>query len=282
MCEGFNKPDFYIPSPLSQTATGAGTMAVINDTVALFANMAFNQTASMDGKTRSGTILVDYSNHTNNPNARYYRRFQFRAELTLSDYIVDDWKISTTGGVPCVISNLLPNSTFDPSKTNLSWSIEGSFDFVSISDPSKKMTWKGKVTKTLLNTSDPHVYRYNPNMDIYPISWSLAKVAYTGEMSGTTPNGKPFTMTIKDANPLIRDFTCYPNQVGGVILDNPLRTWSREFHPFVSGIVTLKTGDAYPRFIYFGNESEPSLPPQCDNAGIIEIKGISYKVDFTE
>ena len=75
--------------------------------------------------------------------------------------------------------------------------------------------------------------------------------------------------------------------LGGISSTQPLKTWNSEFHPFKNGIVSFTVGSAYPRQIYYGNEvesqipaPEEQLPAQCDNKGIVLIKGISYRVDF--
>jgi hypothetical protein len=56
--------------------------------------------------------------------------------------------------------------------------------------------------------------------------------------------------------------------------------WKEEFHPFKDGVATFSTADKYPRQIYYGNEGTSDLAAQCDNSGVVLIKGISYPIDF--
>jgi hypothetical protein len=229
----------------------------------------------MDGRLREGTVFMKYNNV--DPNASYYQNFDFYGKLTLSEYKVDGWLIKTVNGSPCEVHNLLSSPAFDPTKTNLSWSIEGSFEFIHTSDPSKNMVWTGKLVKTLVNTADPAVFKANRPI---AINWSLAKIAYSGYAEGYTSSDKPFKFKIDTYNPLVRDFSCFPDKIGGVRLNPEISVWNEEFHPFVQGIAAFTTGNQYPRQIYFGNEGSPDLANQCNNSGEVLIKGNSYPIDF--
>jgi hypothetical protein len=235
----------------------------------------YNNAKCLDGKARNGTIFM--TNTNSNPNAYYYRNYEFVAKIVLNDYRIDEWLIRNLNDKPCYIYNQLSSSTYDPAKTNLSWLIDGSFEFINAKDPSKNMVWTGKLTKTLVNTSDKNVF--NPSNQ-QAINWSKAIVSYAGEATGFTSVDLPFKISVNTITPLIRDFSCYPSVVGGIETVQPLKTWTEEFHPFTGGIATFTTEEKYPRQIYFGNEGDSQSANQCDNSGIIMIKGVSYAVDF--
>lgn len=237
--------------------------------------VGYNKTSCYDGHMREGTITLDYNNPVQG--TWYYRNYKFKGKLTLSEYKIDGWKIATTNGVPCSITNLLQNPAFSPQGTKLSWLIDGSFDFIHPSDPSKNFTWKGKITKTLLNTSDPLVY---PVSGMLKINWNKAQLSYEGEASATDASGKSYKIELSSSNPLVRDFTCSPDQVGGLQPDPIRRVWRPESHPFVRGIAFLTPENASIRQVFYGNEGDPSLEFQCDNSGQVAIRGINYKVDF--
>jgi hypothetical protein len=267
--EGNLQPNFYVPAPGDHSNYNA---PVYNP---VFTTIPYDKTLCMDGRVREGSIHMSCQN--DNPNALYYNNYEFKAAVMFSAFKVDGWSIETKNNSPCYIYNRLSSATYNPAQTNITWLIDGSFQFTHPTDPSKNMTWTGKLTKTLANTSDVNVF--NPSR-LIPVNWSLAKVEYRGTFSGVTSANVPYTFVINDEHPLIRDFTCYPDVVGGVVSVQPFKTWSEEFHPFKSGIVSFTTGDKYPRQIYFGNEGEPQLPLQCDNSGEVLIKGITYKIDF--
>lgn len=267
--DGDASPDFYLDSPESAN-TYTTTHPVPETYVA-----AFNNVKCVDGVRRDGSIFINFEN--TNPNARYYREFEYHGKITLSEYKVNGWLIKTVNGVPCHVYNKLTSSNYDPTKTKLSWTIEGSFEFTHPTDPSKNMLWTGKLTKTLVNTADPAVFHPSRQQSI---KWEKAVVEYSGEAVGYTSGNIPFTLKINKETPLMRDFTCYPNEIGGVSSVQPLKTWKEEFHPFKKGVASLTTGDKYGRQIYYGNEGNAGLDLQCDNSGEVLIKGNSYKVDF--
>ncbi len=105
-------------------------------------------------------------------------------------------------------------------------------------------------------------------------------VNYTGKVTGTTSGNVPFELSINPYFPVTRDFMCYPSEIGGIETISPLKTWKNEFHPFISGKIDFKTGTKYPREIFLGNEGVEGSLMQCDNSGIVLIKGNSYVVDF--
>jgi hypothetical protein len=267
-------PKFYLPTPDEDPNSFDVTMSAASDFIAMDYHSRARKT--VDSKNRYGTVKLVFASP--NPNARYYREYEFIGEIRLSDYRVDEWIVKTAPGVPCYVHNRLTSANYDATKTNLSWLIEGSFIIEHTTDPSRNMTWTGKLIKTLTNTSDPHVF--NPDRH-HQIDWSLAKVEYAGSAKGVTSGNVPYTYVISDYRPLVRDFTCSSDKIGG--MTRPANVpWNSEFHPFISGEVSFNTGDKYQRQIYYGNEGEKeTLPePQCDNSGEVLIKGNSYRIDF--
>lgn len=266
-----NAPDFYIAQP----GEDPSKFIYFNPAGQTNYVATFNDMKCKDGRRRKGTIIVNYAN--TNPNAKYYSNYQFTGKGTMSAYYVDGWLIRTVGGVPFEITNELKTAAFDPKVTNLVWTIKGNFELIHPTDPSKNMTWSGELSKTLVNTSQSDVYTANRPL---PIDWTKAIVNYTGKVKGTTSGNVPFELSINPYFPLIRDFMCYPSEIGGIETTSPLKTWKNEFHPFISGKLDFKTGAKYPRQIFLGNEGVEGSLMQCDNSGIVLIKGNSYAVDF--
>jgi len=263
---------FYIPTP-EEDASKFSVVGAPGDQQIV---TTFNNVRCKDGRVRAGSVfLIHYSD---DPNAVYYRDYNFYGQITLSDFRVDGWLIENVGGTPCYIYNTLPSIAYDPSKTNITWLIDGSFKFTHPSDPSKNMVWTGKLKKTLKNTSDPAVV--HPSKE-RAINWTKAVVEYRGEVTGLTSANVPYKMVINDVRPLTRDFGCRPDVVGGVPNLKPVTSWIKEFHPIRSGIVTFTTADKYPRQIFYGNENNEGQT-QCDNTGEVLIKGNTYRINFME
>ncbi|MDO8998829.1 MAG: hypothetical protein Q7W45_03615 [Bacteroidota bacterium] len=262
-------PKFVAPAPGS-----TGTITVVNNTVSpQSASITFNNTKCMDGKTRSGSIVMTYS--FTDINSNYYRDYGFNGNISLNNYVVDGWMIddsvSLTVGASR-IKNLAPASNQNPATTDLRWSIDGYFKMTKIDTPSKKLAWVGTLNKTLSNTK-----QLLPTA-LTAVNWSLAVVAYDGTFKGHTLNDVPYTFTVGLENPLVRNYTCSPDKVIGISTTPSVSVINSEFHPFINGVASFTTGTdpkIYPRSIDYGSEGAP-----CDNSGTILIKGISYKVDF--
>jgi len=291
-------------------------------------NVAFNKSWCYDGRFREGTIFwyLNYDkdfdrfayNGIGNPNSRYPHDFGFVSRLAFSDYKVDGWDIDNdpTKLVRAFVANLMP-SGYDPTKNPIEWRIRGDFNFKS-PDPvnrDKDMKISVDLVKTLLNSNDTKIYNSavkgsfinwtnaNPLASTPSVATTAGLIAYSGTVCGTTSNGANFRMVIDKANPLVRDFTCYADKIGGVTVGTGtvgLVPRYNEFHPFIKGIASFTTGldqtglesqyagksSIYPRQIYFGNEDNIKdtdgnvIAPQCDNTGIVLIKGIGYQVEF--
>ncbi len=145
---------FYTPAPGNP---GPGTFLVYEPSGEDIVTGYQGKVNCKDGRVREGSVWLRHP-QTSDPNARYYRRYNFIGQLTLLDFKVDGWAIETINGTPCYIYNRLSSPAFDPAKTQITWLIDGSFKFTHPTDPSKNMVWTGKLTKTLVNTSDPSVY----------------------------------------------------------------------------------------------------------------------------
>lgn len=286
---------FYVPDAAVSTS---GTITAVRDTNSKALIMGFNKTRCLDGKFREGSVFMYYkkdpiSNPNANENSRYYRDFGFVGRISLSEYKVDGWLITLyDGAAPAYVYNLLKSKDYDPKNTKLSWRIAGKFLFTHPTDPSRNIIWDGELIKTLENSTDKDIFPVSKEL---PINWirrdlkpkKAAYLTYSGHVNGFTNATVPFKMTIDKNTPLVRDFNCSADPVLGAHVPagtNTVVVRAEEHHPFIKGIASFTTGvndtEKYPRQIYFGNEGNPGLAQQCDNEGMILIRGISYKVDF--
>jgi hypothetical protein len=304
------KNHFYAEYPNSSSGT-TGTVGAIRDTNATdpvtgkkigALRITFNQSKCMDGRIRQGTIFMDFLKNPSvgSANAKYMHSYAFEGDVAFSNYRVDDWLVELSDGArPLTIKNKLPSVSFNPLTTDVTWEINGKLKFTNILDPRKNMIWEGTLYKTLLNTDDKNVYK---GQGAAAINWSLAAVDYYGSVEGTVPqidtsgnltaSEVAYKMKIENDSRtrILRDFQCAPDKVAGIQLipgTSSVVVITEEFHPFKNGVASFTVGNAYPRQIYYGNEveaqipaPEDQLPAQCDNKGIVLIKGISYRVDF--
>ncbi|MBL7933608.1 MAG: hypothetical protein JNL60_17020 [Bacteroidia bacterium] len=298
---------FYMEYPNSHLPDGTGTVTAIRgDTSGSakqgYLRMSFNKTRCADGRSRDGSVFLNYTVGDNDPNAKYMHSPGFSGSVKFSAFRIDsfDVNVDTSDGGYLKIRNTLPSGVYDPKKTNLTWSIDGKLKFTHIYDPRKNMTWEGHLTKILANTSSTAVVVTTTTS----INWFNAVIQYKGTVMGKVPvaseNGAltptAFNMNINNVYPLVRDFKCTPDPIGGVTYTagNNANTGTmvaipNQHHPFVSGVASFTIGDQYPREIYYGNEghasftqgAEATLPvTQCDNTGEVLIKGVAYRVDF--
>jgi hypothetical protein len=292
--------NFYAQAP----AVAGGSVTPLNDTIAKVLSMSYSNTACMDGRRRDGTIVMKYGNFTeeekkafipnqvglNKNDALYTRSYGFGGFISFSEYKVDGWRISLMADAALgIIRNEVKNPGYNPKETKLTWTIKGQFKIAHPSNPALDMTWDGTLTKTCENSTSATTFSATTDhKKDGPIIWKKAVVSYSGIVSGLN-GGVPYTMTVSSASPIIRDYTCFPDSVGNVIIvNNSLTIVPQEFHPFKSGIATFKTinskgVEVYPRQIYFGaegNSVDGLSDAQCDNSGEVYIKGVSYKVNF--
>lgn len=191
-----------------------------------------------DGRTRSGSLLFDYSQSTNG--AKHYRSPGFKCSVTASNYKVD-------GNAITINSKVIQNTTavgFNPSTTNITWSIAS--DISVTKTDGGVVTWNCTRYKTLLNTADTNVYKN----DALPIVWTKARVGLTGSATGVTAQGNSYTSTI--TSQLVRDFNCSPN------------TTYAHRHPFIQGSIEFTPQGKLTRKIDFGSGA-------CDEIATLTI-----------
>ena len=292
MGENLGDRSFYNPTPESyDPSTQTGSLTLTRDLSEKNLNVAFNKTKCMDGNFRDGTIFMRYGpdpkyNQNSNPNSVYYRDFGFVGRITLSEYKINGWKIETESydgirGGPALLYNLVEKDDYDPAVTKLRWRLVGKFILNHPTDPSKNIIWDGDIIKTLTNSTEKTVFNATKTKKDVAITWSLGVVSYEGTVRGETEGGVAYTSTLSATNPLIRDFTCFSDKVGGIALNSgSVTVRPLEFHPITKGICSFKTGTKYVRQVYYGNEGNPDFANQCDNSGEVLIKGVSYRIDF--
>jgi hypothetical protein len=289
-----SRAKFYEPS-----ATSQGTTTVIRNTQTKRLSYTFNNTTCRDGRVRDGSVWMffaeqTYATHTLTGNESYTRDYNFTGRITLEEYKVDDWLVDNkdyensnpfTNNTTVLLRNLRPDNK-TPLPGNLTWHFEGGFTMKKNLD---SMAWKGTWTKTLENTKDPKVFAASTQS---AIQWPLAIISYTGEAKGITPGNKPYKIKYYKEFPLKRNFTCFPDVIASATTapapTNSLITYKSEFHPFISGVASFTTTDKYPREIYYDNQqtkygstdSPVALPAQCDNKGVVQIKGNFYTIDL--
>jgi hypothetical protein len=201
-----------------------------------------------------------------NINARYYRSFEFVGKVSFFSYKVDGWAIELRNTF--LIKNLLPCPNYNPSNTNLSWSLNGDFDLKHPTDDTKNMHVNVNLVKTLANIGSPEVF---PISKAAAINWSLAVVEYKGTMMGETSNNISFTCEVNSLQPLVRDFKCFPEDSVGASTE--------EYHPFVNGSATFKTSNSsFLRGIYYG--AADNTVNKCENVGAVKINDTFYPIEF--
>lgn len=257
---------FYMEQPGTSSA-GTGTVTIIRDLTNAFISSSFNNARCLDGKLRKGSVFLDYQYQTNStPN--YYREPGFAGAISVANYVVDDWLLQVFD--PLVQLPEIKNTTpanFNPTQTNMTWSISGKFKFLHPSDVNRDLILDGTLIKTLMNTADTNVY--SPSKKT--INWNLAKTRLSGTINGTRGTNNNFTYTIDNAFPLDRNFTCG--------ISPSTFTLSTQFHPFVSGLTNLTLANSNGQ-ISNHNDFLNSTSPACDNSGTVKVNGVTYSVDF--
>lgn len=211
---------------------------VKRDSINKIDSVIFNGSTCVDGRTRSGILIFDYSASIHG--AKHYRDPGFSCTVKSVNYVVD-------GNAINIINKTINNTTdlnFNPANTNLTWSINSHIQITKANNEGT-VDFSCNRVKTLLNTSDPNVYHGSPT----PITWNLAKIGITGNASGTTIKGKSFTANV--TSQLVRDF-------GGCSINGR--------HPFIQGTIEFTPSDKATRTVDFGNGS-------CDLDATVTIKG---------
>jgi len=268
----------YMP----QRIDGNGTVTPVFDIPSSTLFQAFNLTKCTDNVLREGTVNLSFRYEPERfprqtMNSIYAHAYGFVGSLTLSEYVANGYRIKTRNGEPVLIMNQLPSANADLSAVKLSWSVNGVFEITPPNQPNQQMVMEISLIKTLENSTDKNVYPKNGY-----INWNQALVSYSGVIKGKHFDGSAFTMTISSEQPLVRDFSCVPDQnEGGTISQNvPFKIQPSTYHPFVSGIASYMPQQMYRREIYYGNEGDNRLPYQCDSKAMVLIQGNAYPVDF--
>lgn len=248
VAEGVLTPYFYMPA-------SPGGISVTRDTVAKYLFVSYNNVLCKDGKTRDGSIAMNYN--FAHPNAKYYRDVNFSGKIVLINYKVNKWEI--TNVTDLIVTNQRSAGPFNPATANMSWRINGRLKMKRLSD-NKEIYWDGDVLKTLANTNNPAVW---PNTQS-PIDWRPAMVQYTGKASGTA-GGLNYSYEADATKPPLRDFGCLYVPAG---LPNAL------LHPFTAGAAKVTVSNYHPRLLSYG------APGMCDNSGIVSFHGETYQLDF--
>jgi hypothetical protein len=225
---------------------GNSCATITRDSVNKTITLSFSGSTCQDGHTRSGTILIDYSQSASFPT--HYRTPGFKCIVTSSNYVVDGNQVN-------IVNKTIENTTvpgFNPTTTNLTWSIASNISIVKASGGGT-VSWTANKVKTLLNTSDTSVYRGQA----LHIIWSKAIVGITGNAQGTTASGENFTANV--TGQLVRDMNCSPNAA------HP------GHHPFIQGKLDFTPGTKATRYFDYGNGT-------CDDQATVTIKGVTYNI----
>jgi hypothetical protein len=225
---------------------GLSCATITRDTATKKITLTFSGGTCLDGHTRSGSILIDYSGSLGFPT--HYRTPGFKCVVTSTNYVVDGNQVN-------IVNKTIANTTplqFNPATTNETWSISSNINIVKASNGGT-VSWSATKTKTLLNTSDTNVY----HGQAVHITWSKAKVGITGNATGTTAKGESFTANV--ITQLVRDMNCSPNAA------HP------GSHPFIQGTLDFTPGTKAVRHFDYGNGS-------CDNLATVTINGVVYNI----
>ncbi|MFI5149775.1 MAG: hypothetical protein ACHQRM_08595 [Bacteroidia bacterium] len=228
----------YDPVLALGCATVAYNAAAKTDTI------TFNGSMCMDGKTRSGQLILNWSGSTGG--AVHYRDPGFSCSITSNNYVVNNYAVNINNKT---VTNTTP-SGFNPMTTNETWAINAN---ISVTKPSGggTFTWICSRVKTLLNTSDTSVF-HGVGPTSRAITWSKARIGVTGSANGTTATGLTYTATI--TNQLIRDF-------GGCNISGQ--------HPFIKGTIQFTPSGHPTRTIDYGNGT-------CDLTYTVTVNGNTY------
>jgi hypothetical protein len=249
VCETQTSPTFNSTITAITGSTLTYGPAVITNNFNQYA-IQFNNTVGYDGKVRNGNIAFTYTPGANN--ATYYRVPQFTSTVVVTGYIVDGYTVNVNS---MKLDNVTPTG-FNPASVNLTWNLAA--DVNIIKPDGKTLTWKGTITRELLNTNAASTY--SPTGTI-PIKIQYAKLGYYGDGEGVTTTGGFYYTNIAKETMLTRDYTCAPEKI-----------LYPERHPFISGRMTVEIPSKEDRFVDFGMTT-------CDYNLTISIDGITYHAD---
>lgn len=214
--------------------------SITHDSINQIVTITFNGQTCIDGRVRSGSLIVNYSASTNG--ATHFRDPGFSCTVASNNYVVD-------GNAVNIINKTVTNTTpvgFNPASTNLTWHVDAHVAITKSTGGT--IDWNCSRDFALLNTSDSNVYHGAST----PITWSLARVGHTGAAHGTCSDGDSFTVNVTSM--LIVDF-------GGCIVNGK--------HPVIQGTLEMTKGSRPTRYVDFGNGS-------CDNMATVTVNNHVY------
>jgi hypothetical protein len=196
----------------------------------------------MDGRTRSGSIMVNY--FASAPGAIHYRDPGFSCAVSSANYVVDGNQVN-------IINKVVTNTTipgFNPATTALSWTVNAHLSIVKSGGGT--IDYSCTHIKKLINTADTTVYHGASRA----ISWMKARIGITGTETGTTTTNVSYNSTITSM--LIRDY-------GSCSINGR--------HPIIQGTIQFTPSGHPIRTIDYGNGS-------CDNTATVTVNGITVTI----
>jgi hypothetical protein len=222
----------------------SGCATVTSDTANKMITISFNGSSPcMDGRTRSGSIMVNYFAST--LGAKHYRDPGFSCTVTSNNYVVD-------GNQVTIINKTISNTTslgFNPLTTALTWNVNAHIRIVK-SNNGGTIDYSCTHVKSLINTADTSVY----HGVAHAITWTKARMGITGTSSGSTTANVGYTATI--SNMLIRDF-------GACSINGR--------HPIIMGTIRYTPAGHPVRVIDYGNGA-------CDNTATVTVNGVTTTI----
>ena len=226
---------------------------IIHNTALHIDSVIFNGNVCMDGRTRSGILIFNYSASSFFP--IHYRDPGFTCTVTSSNYHVEGNQVNIINKTITNITHNMVMAGYDPTTENEKWHITAD---ISITRPSGAViSWQCDRTKELLNTSTvgfANFYNDFTNIsggsDTVPINWANARVGITGSATGSrTFNSVTESVSINITNQLIRDF--------GWCSDSG-------HHPFFQGELDHTRTGRPTRHMNFGSNANGNINNDCD------------------
>ncbi|MGZ3867144.1 MAG: hypothetical protein ACXVC6_13995 [Bacteroidia bacterium] len=236
---------YRMGQPDEVSALGCADTVKVDTTIKLIRVHFNGSTTCLDGRTRSGVLLFDYSACPTG--VRWYRNPGYSVHVTSQNYVVD--------GNAVTIDKTILNQGFVAG--NLTWKITSNVT-INLSGGAGTITWNTTRTKTLMNTAAAYTVGGTSCAPCYtnqatPIDWSKAVIKIDGGASGVSAKGTAYSA---NAYGLIRNMNCSP-------AGHPFR------HPFVEGTIDFTPAGKHTRHVDFGNGS-------CDLDYTVTINGHVY------
>ncbi len=275
---------FYSHNPILNGGSTTNTVSLKRDTtvaLGLKVTVTFSNAVCYDGKRRNGSIVCDYSASNAALGASYFRQAGYVAIISLNNFTVDGWKITSISGSNITIINKAP-AAYTPSNTTLSWDVKANLKFRNTAPGSlDSMFWDSERRLILANSTSSAVV----TSTAAPIRWALAQVEWCGkkteeemEVTGKTTKGDEYIASIRDDKDFrfMKAMTCTPNgqsPLNGV--NSPTIPFLSQRHPFIKGSMkfTLVPKKTSPRVLDIGDGT-------CDSKANITIDGITYGLDL--